>query len=379
MPATPDFGPLPKGVETPAVLVDAARLAANIRRGAAIAAQAGVSLRPHIKTHKSLAIARMQLDAGAVGITASKTDEALVFIRGGVPSVTCAYPVIDACKLDRLVAAAKEHGCDLRLMADSDAAVTALHEAGERSGAVLPVFLKIDVGLHRCGLEPDDPRLPRLAGRIHGSPHLTFGGILSHAGHSYGASHAAEVQTIAREEAAAMRGVRDVLLTQGIPVPCVSVGATPTVLAADDFEGVNELRPGNYVFMDRTPVRLGLCDEADVALTVLATVVSVNDRYALVDAGSKVLSSDGGAHGAKGAGGFGLAWTIPAEGAPMTVARLSEEHGWLSHEGNPPRIGSQVRILPNHSCVVANLARDLLLVDERGARALRVDARARTL
>lgn len=374
--SAPDLGPVPQGVETPAVLVDAVRLAANIRRVADIAAQAGAALRPHIKTHKSLDIARMQLAAGAVGVTASKADEALVFLAGGVPSITCAYPILDPRKLDRLLAAAREHCCDLRLMADSDAGITALHEAAARNAMVLPVFLKIDVGLHRCGVEPGDPRLPRLAARVHGSPHLALAGILSHAGHAYGAEDAAAVRRIASEEAAAMRSVRDLLQGRGIPVPEVSVGATPTVLAGGDLAGVTELRPGNFVFLDRTPVRQGLAGEADVALTVLATVVSVNDRHALVDAGSKVLSSDGGAHGAGGAG-FGTAWPVGWAGGPMPVARLSEEHGWLEHGGTPPDVGALVRILPNHACPVANLARRLLLVEESGVRPLDVHARAR--
>ncbi len=372
-----DFGPWPADLETPAVLVDSARLAANIARVADIARRAGVALRPHVKTHKSLEIARMQLAAGACGLTCSKADEALVFIRGGAPSVTCAYPIADPRKLDRLLQAAGEAGCDLRLMADSRAVAVALSAAAIRNRRTVPVYLKIDVGLHRCGLAHDDPALPLLGAYVHEAPGLTLAGILSHAGQAYGANSAAGVRAVARTEASLMRSARDRLLAAGLPVAEVSVGSTPTVLASDDTEGVTEIRPGNYVFMDRTPLRLGLCEEHEVALTVLATVVGVNDRYALTDAGSKVLSSDGGAHGAPGSGGFGLAW--PEDGGrPLPVARLSEEHGWLEHGGDFPAVGSRVRILPNHACVVANLAECLFLTGEEEPRALTVDARGRT-
>lgn len=375
----PDFGPVPQGVETPAVLVDATRLAANIARVAAIGHRAGVAVRPHIKTHKSIEIARMQMLAGAVGITASKCDEALVFINAGLPSVTCAYPIADPRKLDRLLAGAEAAGCDLRLMADSEALVVALEDAAGRLGRIIPVYLKIDVGLHRCGLEVEAPALPLLATRIEAAPWLALAGILSHAGQAYGATDASGARAVAHDEAVLMRRAKARIEAAGVPVPEVSVGSTPTVLASDDYAGITEIRPGNYVFMDRTPIRLGLCAASETALTVLATVVAVNAQFIIVDAGSKVLSSDGGAHGALGAGGFGLAWPVRGGGS-LPVARLSEEHGWLERGKANLSVGDVVRILPNHACVVANLASVLLLVDAAGgAQPLRVDARGRTL
>lgn len=374
----PDFGPLPDQLETPCALVDGLRLMANIERVAAIARCEGLALRPHVKTHKSQDIARMQLEAGACGVTASKVDEAVVFLRGGMGSVTCAYPVSDVAKLARLLAVARETRAEVRCLADSDAVVTALHQAAERTGRVVPVFLKIDVGLHRCGLEPADPALPRLASRIHHSPHLDFRGILSHAGQAYGAQDAAGVRDVARSEAALMRQARALIEEHGVPVPEVSVGSTPTVLASDDYQGITEIRPGNYVFMDRTPVRLGLANEDEVALTVLATVVSVNERWIIVDAGSKTLSSDGGAHGA-GVADYGLAWPVQDDGSlgrELRLGRLSEEHAWIEGDGKRLEVGDRVRILPNHACVVANLQPELILVDEDGSvRLLPVQAR----
>ena len=355
----PDFGPVPNNIETPCVLVDRTRLEANIARVADIGARHGVAVRPHVKTHKSLAIARMQLVAGAVGVTASQVYEALDFVRGGVASVTCAYPCVQALGLDLLLAEAGERGCDVRFVADSAAGLDALAAAGQRHGLALPVYVKVDVGLHRCGVAPDSPALVRLARDVAGAAHLSLAGILSHAGHAYAARDEEGARTVARAEAGLMRTAKGHIEAAGVVVPEVSVGSTPTVLASDDFEGITEIRPGNYVFMDRTPVRLGLAAEDDVSLTVLATVVSINDSWIIVDAGSKILSSDGGAHGALGED-FGLAYPVMGDGSlsrPLPVGRLSEEHGWLVRNGTDLAVGTRVRILPNHSCPVANLAR----------------------
>lgn len=357
---TVNFGPIPEHVETPCALVDRERLAANIARVAAIGERHGLAVRPHAKTHKSVELARRQLAAGAVGVTVSQAAEALDFVRAGVPSVTCAYPYVQAAQLDRLLAEAGKRGCDLRLTADSDAGLAALRRAGERAGLVLPVFLKIDVGLHRCGVVEDSPCLKRLVAEIADSPHLALAGILSHAGHAYAAADPEGVRAVAREEAAIMRRVKGRLEGMGLEVREVSVGSTPTVLASDDFEGLTEIRPGNYVFLDRMCVRLGLAAMDEVALTVLATVIGDNDEWVIVDAGSKILSSDGGPHGAA-ASDFGLAFPVLSDGSlaePLRVGRLSEEHGWLARGGLDLAIGSKVRILPNHSCVVANLARN---------------------
>lgn len=355
----PEFGPTPRGVETPCVLIDHTRLETNIARVAAIGKQFGVAVRPHIKTHKSQDIAQMQLDAGAVGVTASQVDEALSFVCGGAPGVTCAYPYVQGAALDRLLVEAKEHGCDVRFVVDSPLGLKTLRDAGARHGRMLPVYVKVDVGLHRCGVSGESSDLVRLAQGVVDAEPLLFTGILSHAGQSYGVADATGVREVARQEAVIMRAAKARLEAEGMPVAEVSVGSTPTVLASDDYDGITEIRPGNYVFMDRTPVRLGLASESDVALTVLATVVSVNEDWIIVDAGSKVLSSDGGAHGTQGAD-FGQAYPVMADGnlsRPLAVAKLSEEHGWLERNGTDLAVGTRVRILPNHSCPVANLVR----------------------
>lgn len=170
---------------------------------------------------------------------------------------------------------------------------------------------------------------------------------------------------MAREECAILNRVRQRLEEAGIRVAEVSVGSTPTAIASDAYEGITEIRPGNYVFLDRMPLGLGLIDRSQIALSVLAMVVSANDEYLIIDAGSKVLSSDLGPHGMQGIEGYGVAYPVADFDSGkngLTVVRLSEEHGFLRRNGFDLPVGSLVRILPNHACVVANLADHYLVL-----------------
>lgn len=323
-------------LQTPCVLVDHSRLIGNIAwiQGKANAHQ--VLLRPHIKTHKCLEIARLQLAEGAVGVTASKADEALVFINGGIKSVTVAYPIISQAKLDNLLTASSIHETDLRLLVDSVTGVEALAVAAERHKTAINVFVKIDVGLHRCGLREDDPGLTTLIQRITNNARLRFKGLLSHAGNAYGAKGAEDVLQIAREECRILGRVKSRIEDLGVEVTEVSVGATPTAIVSDLYEGITEMRPGNYVFMDMTPLRLGLIDADRISLSVLATIISVNQDYMIIDAGTKVLSSDLGAHGTGGGVGYGVAYSVEdfeTKRYPLPVLKLSEEHGFLKRNG----------------------------------------------
>ena len=353
-------------IETPGVLLDLDRLQRNIRAFQGLATAHDLRVRPHIKTHKCLEIGRMQIDQGAVGITAAKTDEALRFIESGTDSVTVAYPLVVESKLDRLIAASRDREVDLRLVVDSQEGVEAISRVAKKHQTRVGIFLKIDVGLHRCGVEPDDPLLLELARAVEEDSCLDFRGILSHAGQVYGAPDGAAAREIARQEHGLMNQVRQQLEDEGIEVAEVSIGSTPSLLAGDRFEGITEIRPGNYVFMDRTPLRLGLIQPDRVALSVLATVVSANADYFIFDAGSKTLSSDQGAHGMAGMEGFGLAYPEDAfqdESAEMVVAKASEEHGFAARNGLDLPIGSRIRIVPNHSCSVANLAEMYTVVE----------------
>ena len=354
-----------KEIETPSVLVDRDRLNANLDRMQRLATKGNVRLRPHVKTHKCLQIAELQLERGAIGVTASKVDEALMFIGCGVKSMTVAYPIVDDRKLRRLLAAAQDEDVEIRVVADSAYGVGVLAGVAMEFTKPLSVFLKIDVGLHRCGLEETDACLPEVARLISATPGLRFAGLLSHAGHAYAAKHREQVAAIAGDERAILQRVRRQLEADGIEVNEVSVGSTPTVLASDTFEGLTELRPGNYVFLDATALRLGVATLNQVALTVLVTIVSANDSYFIIDAGSKVLSSDLGAHGTGAGLGYGMAFPLRAEHAAATalkVVRLSEEHGFVTRGDADLPIGSKLQIVPNHACPVANLTEKLTII-----------------
>ncbi len=354
-------------METPAVVVDLAILKRNLARAAEMSTAYGVQLRPHIKTHKSVRIAWMQIAAGAVGITASKSTEAMKFIHAGIPSVTVAYPIIERSKIGRLLKGGTDHGVAIRFVVDSPAGVRAVAEEASLVGLTVDIQLKVDVGLRRCGVDPTAPESISIARAIADRPQLRFSGILSHAGQAYRASSTAEIRQIARAERELMFSFAQALSAAGISVPMISVGCTPTVVLHDGFDGIDEIRPGNYVFMDLTQVMLGVCQYEDIALTVLATVVSCNDLYAIADAGSKILSSDRGPHGSDKVLGYGLARRLESPGSPaMGVTHLSEEHAFIAHGGNRLRIGERLQIMPNHACSVANLAGKYAVVNESG-------------
>jgi len=367
-------------IETPAVVVERQILEDNIRAMQTLADRQGLRLRPHIKTHKCLAIARLQMAAGACGVTSAKVDEALVFIEDGIPSVTLAQPQMIASKVDRLLAAARSHACEIRWIVDSRDGLELLARRADEHRYPSGVFVKIDVGLHRCGLRPEDPAIRILAETIGAHPWLRFAGLLSHAGHVYAAADPRQAAQVAEDERGTMLTVARHLETAGVPVPEISVGSTPTVLAAERFDGITEIRPGNYVFMDRAPLRMGLIGQENIALTVLATVISRNADYLIVDAGSKTFSSDGGAHGSAGDAGFAIGWPVErfgAEGHGRTLVRLSEEHGFIPRAGHDLPLGTRFRFIPNHACPVANLARTLVVLDGDDGAEWPVDARAR--
>ncbi len=323
-----------------------------------------VALRPHVKTHKCLRIGQLQLEQGAIGITTSKVDEAIVFIEGGFKSVTVAHPILDVNKLIRLFKTAKAHDVTLATIVDSVTGINAMGPASRDVGFDVDVFVKIDVGLHRCGLKADDNRILALVDKLEGRKGLSFKGLLAHAGHAYGAESTDEIKTIARQERETIIGAAHRIEKAGYEVPMVSVGSTPTCRLSETYNGITEIRPGNYVFLDRTQVALGTAKLNQVSLSVLATVVSANHDHYIIDAGSKVLSSDLGPHGTGAVKDYGTAYPVEDydnKTGGGRVMKLSEEHGFIPRKDCNLVLGSMVRIIPNHACAVANLATDLII------------------
>jgi D-serine deaminase-like pyridoxal phosphate-dependent protein len=347
------------GLETPAVLIDLDVVDRNVAAMAARARSHGVRLRPHAKTHKLPEIARLQLAAGAAGLSVAKTGEAEVFAGAGFDDLFVAYPVVGADKGRRLMELSDR--VRLAVGVDSEEGARTLSEVFGPARRTLDVVLKVDVGLHRAGVAPE--AAVEVARRIVALPALRLRGVFTHAGQAYLEETVQGVAEVGRHEGRTLAAVGQALREAGMPIEEVSVGSTPTAPHAMAEPGVTECRPGNYVYHDASQVGLGSCAIEDCAMTVLATVVSVPapDR-AVLDAGSKTLSSD---PLRPRPGGYG--WIL---GRRSRIDRLSEEHGVVSVEpGESFRVGERVRVLPNHACVVSNL-HDVLV----GVRGERVEA-----
>jgi len=337
---------------TPAVLIDLEVLERNVARMQERAREAGVHLRPHAKTHKSPEVARMQLAAGARGLTLAKTSEAEVFADQGFDDIFLAYPIVGTGKAHRLLALADR--IHLRVGIDSVEGARGLGAAFHAAGRRLPALLKIDCGFHRVGVAPEDA--VTMAHAVANVPGIELVGVFTHAGHGYGGQTPEAVATIGGEEGRIVAAIAEAVRAAGLPVDEVSLGSTPTVRAAIAQPGVTECRPGTYVYNDRSQVALGSAGPQDCAMTVLATVVSVSGRdRAVVDAGSKTLSTDPMRPAADGNG--------LVVGRQSRIARVSEEHGVIAvAAGESFRIGERVRILPNHACAVSNLHDRLVAV-----------------
>jgi D-serine deaminase-like pyridoxal phosphate-dependent protein len=237
-----------------------------------------------------------------------------------------------------------------------------------RAGRDLDVLVKVDVGLHRCGISPELPFAATFVERVARLPRLRLRGLLSHAGHGYAANSEVELAAIATAERDLLIGLAGEARRRGVEIEEISVGATPTARFSAALDGITELRPGNYVFYDRTQVGLGVASLDDCALTVLARVVSkpAADRLVL-DCGSKTLSNDG-ARGFTSAPGHGLVLPDGHRNEPMAdllVDRLSEEHAVVVASAGRTALepGDLVRVLPNHACVVTNLVDELVLTE----------------
>lgn len=318
----------------------------------------GLRLRPHAKTHKSIQIARRQIEAGAVGICSAKLGEAEVFADAGIEDIRLPYPLnpVNAERVVDLLGRTR-----LSFVVDHPAVARGWSDAMRREGCEVDILVKVDVGFHRCGIDPARPDAAEFVAHVAALPGLRFRGLLSHAGHSYAGVSDDEVQGIAEAEAKTLAALRDRIHALGVEAEEISVGATPTVRFSARQAGITELRPGNYIYFDRTQVALGAAVWDDCALTVLARVVTkpAIDRI-ILDSGSKTLTNDL-ARGFTSSPGYGAVLrSIGGQQAPdetLMIERLSEEHATVrvSSGAHALEPGDLVRVIPNHSCVVSNL------------------------
>lgn len=331
---------------TPYVEVDVGVLNANIARMAASAAARGLALRPHVKTHKCIEIARRQIAAGAAGLTVATIAEAEVFVGAGFPDVFIAYPLwVDAARGSRLRQLAERAAVSVGVDSGDGARMVARYAGHD----TVDVLVEIDSGHHRTGVSPERAVDVADAATDVG---LQVRGVFTFPGHSYAPG---ETGNAAADEATALRVAADGLRTSGLEPDVVSGGSTPSAASADG-DVLTELRPGVYVFNDAQQVELGTCRPDQVALAVVATAVSRTANRIVVDAGSKVLGSDRAAW----ASGFGRL----ADHLDARVVALSEHHATVAFPTTvePPRLGDLVRIMPNHVCIAVNLADDLVAV-----------------
>jgi D-serine deaminase-like pyridoxal phosphate-dependent protein len=358
--------PLPPGIDTPAVVVDLDVVARNIASMADAMSARGIRLRPHFKTHKSVRLARMQLDCGAAGVTVGTVGEAEVIAAAGIDDVFIAYPVWaagpKASRIRRL-----HESIRLLVGVDSEEAARALGDAVRGTPRPLEVLVEVDSGDRRTGVASDE-RAVRV-GEAAKAAGLEVRGVFTHGGHSYRARDAAA--DAARDEWAGLGAAADALRAAAFDVRDVSAGSTPTALLSP-ADSITEERPGTYVFGDRLQVALGSCDADAVGLVVAATVVSTATAgQAVLDAGAKVLAREG-APFVEGLGG------VPELGGAV-VERVYDYHGVVRLPPDvAPSPGQVVAVVPNHVCPVVNLVDELIVVrDGRFVERWPVDARGR--
>lgn len=359
-------------LRTPAVIIDKTRVLANIDRMQAAANRHGVRLRPHSKTHKSPVVAAWQIERGAVGICCAKLGEAEVFADAGIADIRLPYP-LSPVNADRVIALA--HRTRLSFIVDHPDVAREWSDIFKRTGVEVDVLVKVDVGFHRCGIDPDPATAVPFITQTAALPGLRFRGLLSHAGQAYHAGSEAELRAMAEGEAAILNELAAAVRARGVEVEELSAGATPTARFSIGQQGLTEYRCGNYVYFDRTQVGLGAATIDDCALTVLARVVSqpAADRV-IFDSGSKTLTNDGG-RGFAAAPGYGTV----LDDDTLLIERLSEEHATVKVQGGHTTLapGDLVRILPNHACVVSNLVDEAWLLENGEVTPLPIAARGR--
>jgi D-serine deaminase-like pyridoxal phosphate-dependent protein len=333
-------------IETPALVVDLDIMERNLARASGYAAQHGLALRPHVKTHKSPWVAAQQVALGASGLTCATPYEAEV-MSSVCDDILMAYPPVGSARAARL--AALPGHARLTVALDSRRAITEIAGAASSADRRIGVYVELDVGMHRVGVPGVQDGI-ELARAVAAEPSLDFAGIAFYPGH---------VRELVGDQDARLRTLSDTLaiaLRQfaqaGLTAHVVSGGSTPTLWRTHEMEGVTEFRPGTYVYNDRTTAAIGACKVDECAATVLATVVSTAvPGQAVIDAGTKAL----GREPVRGAPGEGFGQLL--EHPEVIVERMSEEHGVLdlSMSDWRPQVGDRVRVIPNHVCIVVHL------------------------
>lgn len=362
-------------LETPCLLLDETRMMRNIERLNGLMAGHGVQLRPHLKTPKSIDVAR-RLMAGPQGPAAVSTlQEAEQFAAAGVTDLLYAVGVAPA-KLDRVLAL-RRRGIDLTVVVDSVEAARAVAARASEEGAAIPALIEIDCDGHRAGVQPGQTEpLLAIAGTLHAAHCLR--GVMTHAGESYGCRSTEAIADMAEQERAAAVGCAEAIRAAGLPCPVVSVGSTPTAHFARNLAGVTEVRAGVYVFFDLVMAGLGVCTVDDIAATVLTTVIGhqPDKGWILVDAGWMAMSRDRGTAKQPVDQLYGLVCDADGKVYPdLLLAETNQEQGIIKLRAGSAAalpdlpLGARLRIVPNHACATC-AQHDAYQVVRSGDRAI---------
>lgn len=346
-------------LETPALLLDPARMDRNITRMRDRIHRHGLTLRPHVKTNKSIDVTRRMIEHSRGPITVSTLREAEHFASHGIVDILYAVG-ITANKLPHVLSL-RGRGVQLAIVLDNVDAAAAVLAAAEGARTRLEVMLEIDCDGHRSGLPPESDELLRVAAALR-SAYINVLGVMTHAGSSYNCTSVDGIRRVAEQERSGAVRAAERLRAGGFPSPVVSVGSTPTATFADDVNGVTEVRAGVFVFFDLVMAGLGVCQYDDVALSVLTSVIGHQREkgWTIVDAGWMAMSRDRGTSSQAVDQGYGLVCDV--EGRllhDLIVSGANQEHGIIAHRsGDPARmldvpVGTLLRILPNHACATA--------------------------
>lgn len=357
-------------LDTPALIVDLDIMEGNLSRMAEYCRRHNIRLRPHTKTHKIPELARMQIESGATGITVAKLSEAEVMIDAGLNDLLIAYPIVGPAKTARLASLAERAAITVSL--DSAEAARGISAALSERGTKADVLVEIDVGFKRCGVANETQALA-LAQTISSLPGLEFKGLMFFPGH-FGVEPDERAVLRAQVNEQLDRCV-ETFARAGLPIAVMSGGSTPSRYESDQFHGVNETRPGTYIFNDRNTVGVSAAALNECALSVLVTVVSTSvSGHAVIDGGSKTFSSD--RYQAGDERGFGHIKQDPA----AEIERLTEEHGHINVSQSDRRyiVGERLNVIPNHVCSTVNLHDEIYGVrGEQVETAWRVAARGK--
>lgn len=356
-----------QSVDTPALLIDSVKMHENLDYVQKLAKNKDLNLRPHFKTHKSIELAKLQIEKGAVGMACAKTEEALCLANAGIKDIQIANVITGKHKYDRLVEVHKKVD-KLTFGVDSLEHIEEANAVAEANDLCLNVQIEVNYGLNRNGISTKE-QLLLLSNAILENDYLNFDGIYTHAGSVYSSQTTEEIVEISKESIRLMSHFVKTLKESGFKCSTVSIGSTPELKHLRKTEHITELRPGNYIFYDNMQVKFGSCTEDDISMFVIATVIGVHRDRVVLDAGTKSIGAEKIKFGKDRLPGHGKIY-----GKNTIISRISEEHSIIDYPVDEYYVGDKVLIIPNHACPVANMYDKYFFLEKDGAREVTIDA-----